>query len=770
MSRRFPASLTAAAALLVVAPLSGQEPPTPRYPSQATAVVVDVVVLDSHGQPVTGLAKDDFTVLDDGRPQSIVGFEAHDSRSQTPPVEATAPPAAVATNQGPAAQPGRILALLIDDLGISAPVAGQLKEALSDWIGRRAQPRDEVTIMRTSGNVWWSDRIDSGRDDLLTVLGRVQGKLLAESGGEEMSEAEAYRIDVLEQSTEFAVGNGDRSRPTDAVGSVGGGVKFVGNSTTERVVQRWLDSHVCPPCTDPNQSPVDCREIRQCFQRVRLRATEMHAAAARRTAAVLGAVARLSRGLAAAKGRKSILIASEALVRDTSLAPAFQAAVDASQRSNTSIYFLDARGLAGAPFLEAAAASQPPRSQDLGAIHAEESVLATGGGDSLADETGGAITRSNDLEAGLERMATDSSAYYLLGYEPEKLPDGGWRKLEVKVERRGVVVRARRGYRAQRPEDLASAAAKEQRVEAGRTSKEASGARAGKRPLPSTLLAGSARGDLPLRMAAYVTDTNGTGSARIQVVLEIDNGQVEVNRSLTPWKAGLDLSILAAGLFRAPTVPVDEHLDLTLQPGDVGNGWWLVTREFMLPPGVAQIRALVRDAATGHAALVAERIEVPDVDQPYLSTPLVSDRTLPPLHPGEPPRLLPTARRRFEPNGTLYCQYEVFSFGGLSLVGVPQLFGGYTLERPDGSVVSEEPPSCDRDGRAPGRAPDRPAPGEAGGWPVLHKPDNPRPPQRSDTHIPGRVRSAAERGSSDNAMNPTSWILCDPRSRIITSR
>ncbi len=694
MARPFTASLAVAAALVVVVPLSGQETPPPRYPAQASAIVVDVVVLDGHGQPVTGLTRDDFTVLEDGRPQVIVGFETHDSRSLPPPPAEAEPPAAVATNEGPAARPGRILALLIDDLGISAPVAGQLKEALSDWIGRRAQPQDEVTIMSTSGGAWWSDRIDSGRDDLLAVLGRVQGKLMAEGGDEQMSEAEAYRIDVLEQSTEFAVGNASRSRPIDAVAGPGGGVKFVGNSTTERVVQRWMDSQVCPPCTDPHASPVDCFEIQQCFKRVRMRATELHTRAAQRTAAVLGAVSRLSRGLAAAKGRKSILVVSEALVRDTSLAPSFQDAIDASQRSNTSIYFLDARGLAGASFLEASAASQPPRSQDVGAIHAEESVLATGGGESLADETGGALSRSNDLAAGLERMANDSSAYYLLGYQPEKPPDGGWRKLEVKVARRDVVVRARRGYRAQKPEERASSAAKEQRVEPARTSKEAGGARAGKRPLPSTLLAGSARSGLPLRMAAYVTDTNGAGAARVQVVLEIDNSQVEVNRSLTPWKASLDLSILAAGLSRPPTVPVDEHLDLTLGPSDVGNGWWLVSREFMLPAGVSQIRALVRDAGTGHAGLVAERIEVPDVDQPYLSTPLLSDRTLPPLRTGEPPRLLPTARRRFERHGTLYCQYEVFNFGGLSLAGVPQLFGGYALERPDGTVVSEEPPSA----------------------------------------------------------------------------
>jgi VWFA-related protein len=679
--------------LALTVPLSGQEPPAPRYPAQATAIVVDVVVDDAHGQPVRGLTKDDFTVLEDGKPQPIVGFEVHDVRAETKAAaEAPEPAAAVATNAGPLAQPGRVLALLIDDLGISAPVAGQLKPALADWIARHAKPRDEITIMTTSGSIWWSDVVETGRDDLLTVLGRVQGKLLAGGGGgEEMTDAEAYRIDVLEQSTEFAVPNAARSRPTDAVGIAGGGVKFVGNSATERVVQRWLESHVCPPCTDRNESPIDCREIRQCFQRVRMRATEIHTGAARRTAAVLGAISRLSKGLAAARGRKSILVVSEALVHDASLGVPFRDAIDAAQRANTSLYFLDARGLAGASFQEAAASSQPPRGQDLAAMSVEEGVLAVGGGESLADETGGRLTRSNDLAAGLERMADDSSVYYLLGYQPEKPPDGGWHKLEVKVARSGVEVRARRGYRALRPQDLERAA--KQQVEAARTSKEPRAARVGKRPLAPALLAGSARGSLALRLSTYVMDTNGAGAARAQVALEIDNSQVQVDRSATPWTASLDLSILAAGLFHPPIVPVDERLDLTLRPGDVGNGWWLVSRDVWLQPGVWQVRVLVKDVASGHVGLVAQRIEVPDVDQPYLSTPLLSDRTLPALRPGEPPRLVPTARRRFEPRGTLYCQYEVFSYGGLALAGVPQLFGGYTLERSSGTVVSEAAPT-----------------------------------------------------------------------------
>jgi VWFA-related protein len=40
-------------------------------------VVVDVVVTGHHQEPVTGLTKSDFTVLEDGKPQQVLFFEAH---------------------------------------------------------------------------------------------------------------------------------------------------------------------------------------------------------------------------------------------------------------------------------------------------------------------------------------------------------------------------------------------------------------------------------------------------------------------------------------------------------------------------------------------------------------------------------------------------------------------------------------------------------------------------------------------------------------------
>lgn len=70
----------------------------------------------------------------------------------------------------------------------------------------------------------------------------------------------------------------------------------------------------------------------------------------------------------------------------------------------------------------------------------------------LAKETGGfVIENTNDLAAGFRRIDADRRFHYLLTYTPANADCGGeYRRIEVTVARRGAVVRARSGYRADR--------------------------------------------------------------------------------------------------------------------------------------------------------------------------------------------------------------------------------------------------------------------------------------------------------------------------------
>ena len=66
----------------------------------------------------------------------------------------------------------------------------------------------------------------------------------------------------------------------------------------------------------------------------------------------------------------------------------------------------------------------------------------------LAEETGGfAAVNSNDLAGALDRVVPDNSSYYMLGITPpNQKRDDGFRRIEVRVNRPGLRVRARKGY------------------------------------------------------------------------------------------------------------------------------------------------------------------------------------------------------------------------------------------------------------------------------------------------------------------------------------
>ena len=51
------------------------QPPAPRFKSGVDVVEVAVLARDAGGKPVTDLAREEITVLEDGVPQPLVAFE-----------------------------------------------------------------------------------------------------------------------------------------------------------------------------------------------------------------------------------------------------------------------------------------------------------------------------------------------------------------------------------------------------------------------------------------------------------------------------------------------------------------------------------------------------------------------------------------------------------------------------------------------------------------------------------------------------------------------
>ena len=151
--------------------------------------------------------------------------------------------------------------------------------------------------------------------------------------------------------------------------------------------------------------------------------------------------------------RKAILYFSEGLpvtARAADPVAELSRVTAAAARANVTIYTFDPRGLdlhMGAELL-ATGVSPSTQLQQKRRLSAE--MLR-----SLAAETGGAAAiETNDLGPALERVASESSHYYLIGYAPtDAAHDGRYRPIDVRVKRPGLRVSARKGYVA--PDDRA---------------------------------------------------------------------------------------------------------------------------------------------------------------------------------------------------------------------------------------------------------------------------------------------------------------------------
>ncbi len=146
--RRIPA-LGICLIVIVAAAAAQQQPPAQQpqqtFRSRVTVVPVDVRVLDKNGKPITDLKKEDFTVLEDGVPQSIVHFSF---QTLTPITGASAdaqldfrkPLGETVTPQT------RRIFLLVLGVGRQVgPVKGV--EAAMAFVKERLLPQDQVAIL-----------------------------------------------------------------------------------------------------------------------------------------------------------------------------------------------------------------------------------------------------------------------------------------------------------------------------------------------------------------------------------------------------------------------------------------------------------------------------------------------------------------------------------------------------------------------------------------------------------------------------------------------
>jgi VWFA-related protein len=148
-------------------------------------VQVDAVVTDRGGRQITDLRAEDFEILENARPQQITNFSyitaggpATTTAAPAAPAKATPPRDRNAPVVPPARlRPGQVqrtLALVVDDLGMSADSINDARRALRKYVDEQVQPNDLVAIIRTSAGIGALQQFTNDRRQLYAAIERVR--------------------------------------------------------------------------------------------------------------------------------------------------------------------------------------------------------------------------------------------------------------------------------------------------------------------------------------------------------------------------------------------------------------------------------------------------------------------------------------------------------------------------------------------------------------------------------------------------------------------
>jgi VWFA-related protein len=397
-------------ATAVAVGLAAQQPP-PTFKSGVEVVRIDVSVVDKTGRPVGGLGPADFTVTVDGKPRTIVSaqFLNYEARTAVVPggraVPAPAPAPSLAPQSPP---PPRIVLIAIDEDSIDPVVGLAAKQAATKFLERLA-PDDRVgvvTIPRLRAEVTLSTR----RSDALKSLDAVVTGVNVERYAHSVGLAEAFDIER---------GYAD---------------------VAQRVIER--------ECTG---------EAASCPQDVMTQVRQMALQAHLRGQRSLDALAQLAEGLAAVEGPKTVLLVSGGMpMPDPHSLAAFDRIEATFAAAQVSLYTL---------YMERSSFGQVRNSPSPTSF--EDDLLERGGIENATSVAGGTLMLGiGTLDQYFDRVITELSGSYLLGVEVEPADrDGRTHQVDVKVDRRGVEVRARKRYlidepRPARPEPAAAKGAR----------------------------------------------------------------------------------------------------------------------------------------------------------------------------------------------------------------------------------------------------------------------------------------------------------------------
>ena len=411
-----------------------------------------------------------------------------------------------------------------------------------------------------------------------------------------------------------------------------------------------------------------------------------------RALGVLGQLKNYADFLANVRGRrKAMVLFSEGIdypVHDifgshdaSAVLNAMEDAISAAARGNVNIFAVDPRGLVGmtSEYIELnqsnadlfnIGARDPrygmqPQTALLAEMRTTQDSLRM-----LAEETGGlAVVDTNAFAPAFGRIVQANSRYYMLGYRPPTYPrDGKFHKIEVRLNRPGLRVTARKGYASPRVRARDEAARLERERVARTKGADQTSSQLRElldRPLQNGGIAMTVQA-APFRRTAK--------SASVALAIEIDPSRMKFSpqQNESVFANKVELSLFSISEQGKPLQGLRTELDLTLRPDTyarIKTHGMRVNPRVELPPGRYQMRVGVREAGGGEMGTVFYDLEVPDfarapISMSGLLLTAASAQQVPTLQPDETVKGVlstpATSRRVFSQSDVLTAFGEIY--------------------------------------------------------------------------------------------------------------
>src|SRR5215211_6840362 len=544
-------------AVLAQTPAPPQPPVT--FKVEVNYVEIDANVTDAQGNFVRSLTKEDFQILEDGKPQALTAFSMVDipiERADPPLFSRTPIAPDVVSNRTPFE--GRVFVLVLDDLHTRFNQTARARAAARQFVQRYVGANDLVAVVNTSGYGKSMQDFTANRTLALKAIDAAMGNKADSATVAALQDYQMNRNMPGAGSNANAAFN-EMQRYNNARNSMRALknlADFMAGMRGRRKAVVYFSEGLNYNVTDPFNNP---------------HATDV-----------------------------------QHEIRDL---------VAAATRANVNIYSVDPRGVTSGmgDLIEISGGFPEDNSikpTDLMAeMRLEHDSLRV-----VAEDTGGfAVLNQNDFRTAFSRILEDNSSYYVLGYYPanDKL-DGRFRNVQVKVLKPGLKVRARRGYVAPLP----AKSKKETPPELGSKGEKPTPA------LREALDSPIAISGLTITAFAAPFKGAGDNVA-IAMAIEVDGRDLKFTPTPQGGFADdLEIALYAADHNGKIKDGARDVVRLSLKPQTydiVRQSAFRIVRRIQVPPGKYQLRIGARESGGGKVGSVIYDLDAPDFSKGALS-------------------------------------------------------------------------------------------------------------------------------------------------------